>query len=66
VHLDVWEDSHMRVWLKLAHSHGVQAMTMTEYRSGAKYRTTLIIAPAHISLLNDVFARFIVPLIAVE
>jgi hypothetical protein len=37
----------------------------TQYRSGAKYRTTLIIAPANISVLNDVFAWFIVPLIAV-
>jgi hypothetical protein len=35
------------------------------YRSGAKYLTMLIVAPANISLLNDVFARFIVPLIAV-
>jgi hypothetical protein len=31
------------------------------YRSGPTYRTTLIIAPAHISVLNDVFAWFIVP-----
>jgi hypothetical protein len=37
----------------------------TYYCSGAKYRTTLIIAPANISVLNDVFACFIVPLIAV-
>jgi hypothetical protein len=36
-----------------------------EYRSGAKYRATLNIAPATISVLNDVFAWFIVPLIAV-
>jgi hypothetical protein len=35
------------------------------YRSGAKYSTTLRIAPAKISVLNDVFAWFIVPLIAV-
>jgi hypothetical protein len=35
------------------------------YRSGTTYRTTLIIAPANISLLNDVFAWLIVPLIAV-
>jgi hypothetical protein len=35
------------------------------YRSGAKYWTSLIFAPANISLLNDVFARFTVPLIAV-
>jgi hypothetical protein len=34
-------------------------------RSGARYCTTLIIAPAKISVLNDLFARFIVPLIAV-
>jgi hypothetical protein len=36
-----------------------------ECRSGAKYSTTLIIAPAHISVLNDVFAWSVVPLIAV-
>jgi hypothetical protein len=35
------------------------------YRSGAKYWTTLIVAPANISVLNDVFAQFIVPLIAI-
>jgi hypothetical protein len=35
------------------------------YRSGAKYETTLIIAPGNISVLNDVFAWFIVPSIAV-
>jgi hypothetical protein len=34
-------------------------------RSGTKHGTTLITAPANISLLNDVFAWFIVPLIAV-
>jgi hypothetical protein len=34
--------------------------------SGDTYGTTLIIAPANISVLNDIFARFIVPLIAVE
>jgi hypothetical protein len=34
-------------------------------RNGAKYWTTLIIAPANISVLNDVFAWFSVPLIAV-
>jgi hypothetical protein len=37
----------------------------SHYRSGAKYCTTLIIAPANISGLNDLFACFIVPLIAV-
>jgi hypothetical protein len=35
------------------------------YRSGAKYCTTLIIGPANISVLKDLFACFIVPLIAV-
>jgi hypothetical protein len=40
-------------------------LSTTAYRSGAKYLTTLIIAPAHISVLNGVFACFIVPLIAV-
>jgi hypothetical protein len=35
------------------------------YRSGAKYYTTLIIAPANISVLNDLYACFIVHLIAV-
>jgi hypothetical protein len=35
------------------------------HRSCAKYCTTLIIAPANISVLNDLFACFIVPLIAV-
>jgi hypothetical protein len=35
------------------------------YRSGAKYCTTLVIAPANISEQNDVFAWFIVPLIAI-
>jgi hypothetical protein len=35
------------------------------YRSGAKHGTTLIIAPANISVLNDVCAWFIVPWIAV-
>jgi hypothetical protein len=35
------------------------------YGSSAKYRAPLIIAPANISLLNDGFARFIVPFIAV-
>jgi hypothetical protein len=35
------------------------------YRNGAKYWTTLIIAPANISVLNDAFAWFSVPLIAV-
>jgi hypothetical protein len=35
------------------------------YLSGANYLTTLIISPAHISVLNDVFAWVIVPLIAV-
>jgi hypothetical protein len=35
------------------------------YRSGAKYLTTLIIAPANIPVMNDGFACFIVPLIAV-
>jgi hypothetical protein len=35
------------------------------YRSGAKYLTTLIIAPANISVLNDVFAWLIMLLIAV-
>jgi hypothetical protein len=38
---------------------------MLHTRSDAKYWTTLIMAPAHISMLNDVFAWFIVPLIAV-
>jgi hypothetical protein len=33
----------------------------TLYRGGAKYGTTLIIAPAHISVLDDVLAWFIVP-----
>jgi hypothetical protein len=35
------------------------------YRGRAKHRTTLIIAPANIFVLDDVFAWFIVPLIAV-
>jgi hypothetical protein len=35
------------------------------YRSSAEHGTTLIFAPANISLLNDDFARSIVPLIAV-
>jgi hypothetical protein len=34
------------------------------YREGAEDCTASIVAPAHISLLNAVFARFIVPLIA--
>jgi hypothetical protein len=34
-------------------------------RSCAKHGTTLITAPAHISVLNDVFAWFILPSIAV-
>jgi hypothetical protein len=33
--------------------------------SGAKYRTTQISAPAYISVLNGVFAWFIVPVSAV-
>jgi hypothetical protein len=37
-----------------------------DYRSSAKYLTTLIIAPANISVLNHVIPWFIVPLIAVE
>jgi hypothetical protein len=37
----------------------------TKYRSGAKYLTMPISAPAHSSVLNDVFAEVIVPLIAV-
>jgi hypothetical protein len=36
-----------------------------EYHSSAKWCTTLSIAPAIISVLNDVLAWFIVPLIAV-
>jgi hypothetical protein len=35
------------------------------YRSGAKYRTMLIIAPASTPVLNDVLAWFIVPSIEV-
>jgi hypothetical protein len=35
------------------------------YRTGAKYQATLIIAPAHISVLNDGFAWFILPTITV-
>jgi hypothetical protein len=34
------------------------------YRSGAKYCTKLIFAPANISVLNDISACFIAPLIA--
>jgi hypothetical protein len=34
------------------------------YRSSAKDRTTPIVSPANISVLNDVFAWFMVPLIA--
>jgi hypothetical protein len=41
------------------------ARMQSSYRSGAKYSTTLIIAPANMSVLNNVFAWFIVPLIAV-
>jgi hypothetical protein len=40
-------------------------LTRTAYRSGANYLTTLIIAPANISVLNDVFSWFNLPLIAV-
>jgi hypothetical protein len=36
-------------------------VTSCTYRSDAKYRATLIIAPANISVLNGVFAWFIVP-----
>jgi hypothetical protein len=39
--------------------------TCIVHHSGAKYLTTLTIAPAHIPVLKDVFAWFIVPLIAV-
>jgi hypothetical protein len=42
-----------------------QSNMLSMHRSGAKYRTTPIFAPANISVLNDAFAWFIVPLIAV-
>jgi hypothetical protein len=55
---------------QLPNAHRCNVDTITElrqdtYPSGAKYRATLIVAPANISVLNDVFAWCIVPLIAV-
>jgi hypothetical protein len=44
--------------------HAITSVPHTSYLSGATYWTTLSIAPANISLLNDVFAWFIVPLTA--
>jgi hypothetical protein len=40
-------------------------VTVLAYRSGAKYGTTRVIVQANISVLNNIFAWFIVPLIAV-
>jgi hypothetical protein len=48
---------------RLAGATVVKPRSTKPYRSGAKYGTMPIIAPAHISVLN--FAWFIVPLIAV-
>jgi hypothetical protein len=36
------------------------------FRNGPEYGTTLLIAPANISVLTDVFAWFIVPLISIR
>jgi hypothetical protein len=45
--------------------HLGQGQQQSGYCGGAKYRSTLTIAPANMSVLNDVFAWFSVPFIAV-
>jgi hypothetical protein len=62
----MWEIIYAVAILRSPHKPHVLRDACATYSSGAKYWITLIIAPADISVLNDVFAWFIVPLIGVR